>query len=141
MRNYAGTFKGICRYNPVYNLLIQLLPLQSSDFVVDFSSAFWHGNEPFPKGSSQKNEIVPFLEIFYLLLQGCENMFSLVLLSKSNFFTCVALMSFVQHSCRTRVVCVALVSLVSDSCHTRVVRVALVLLVSHSCHKCQAFVL
>ena len=46
-------------------------------------------------------------------------MFSFVSLSKSKFFTHVAL-----------VVCVALVSLVSDSCCTRVVLVALVLLVS-----------
>ena len=49
MRNYAGTCKRICSYNLVYNFLIQLLPLQSSVFVVQFSNAFWHGNEAFKK--------------------------------------------------------------------------------------------
>ena len=41
--------------------------------------------------------------------------------SRSSCSTRVALVSFVQHSCRTRVA-----SLVSHSCRTRVVRVALV---------------
>ena len=57
------------------------------------------------------------------LIRGCENMFSLVSLSKLKIFTGVALVSFVQHSCYTRVVPVLLfcasvfiVSLVSRSC-------------------------
>ena len=49
MRNYVGTSKGICSYNLVYNLLIELLHLQSSVFLVHFSSAFWHGNDASPK--------------------------------------------------------------------------------------------
>ena len=51
MHHYAGRCKGICSYNLVYNFLIQLLPLQSSLFVVHFSNPCWHGNEAFPKGS------------------------------------------------------------------------------------------
>ena len=54
-------------------------------------------------------------------------MFLPVLLSKSNFFTSVALVLFVLHWCHHRVVCVALVS---HFCHTST---ALVSLVSHSC--------
>ena len=61
-------------------------------------------------------------------------MFLLVSLSKSKFFTRVALVSFVSHSCRSYSACVALVSLVSHSCRTRVVSVALVL---HSCSSCR----
>ena len=128
MRNYAGTCKGICSYNLVYKFLTQLLPLKSSVFVVHFSNAFWHGNEAFPKVSSQ-NEIVPLLVIFHLPYSKYRGvkMFLLVSLSKSKFFTRVTLVSFVQHSCRT---CVALVSLVSHSCCARVVSVTLLSLVS-----------
>ena len=68
-------------------------------------------------------------------------MFSLLSLSKSKFLTRVALMSFVQHLCRTCValllhLCcfcltrVALVSFVLHSFNTRAVCVALVLIVS-----------
>ena len=60
MCNYAGTCNGICSYNLVHNFLINLLPLQSSVFVVHFSNAFWHGNKAFLKGSFQ-NELVPLL--------------------------------------------------------------------------------
>ena len=42
-------------------------------------------------------------------MQGCENMFSLVLLSKSKFFTRVVCVTLVSHSCRSCVACVALV--------------------------------
>ena len=59
-------------------------------------------------------------------------MFLPVSLSKSTFFTRVALVSFLQHSCRTRV---ARVALVSHFCSTRVVHVSLV---SHLCHQCCA---
>ena len=52
MRNSAGTCKGICSDNPVQYFLIQLLPLKSSIFVVNFSNAFWYGNEAFAKGST-----------------------------------------------------------------------------------------
>ena len=54
-------------------------------------------------------------------------MFLPVLLSISKFFTCIALVSFVQHSCHTRIVHVALVLHLCCTC------VALVLLVSHLC--------
>ena len=123
MRNYAGTCTGICSYNLVRNFLIQLLPLQSSVFLVHFSNVFWHGNEAFPKGNSQ-NEIISLLVI--QLIQGCEKMLSLVSLSKSKFFTRFALVLFVQHSCNTRVVRVALTS---NLCFSRVIRVTLVWLV------------
>ena len=101
MRNYAGTCKGICRYNLVYRFLIQLLPLKSSVFVVHFPNAFWQRNEAFPQVSSQ-NEIVPLLVIFHLPYSKYRGV-------KIYF-----------HSCRTRVVRLALVSLVSHSCRTRV---------------------
>ena len=60
------------------------------------------------------------------LIRGCENIFSLVSLSKSKTFTRVALVSFVQHSCYTRVVPVLLFC----------TRVILVSLVSRSCRLC-----
>ena len=140
MRNYAGTCKGICNYNLVYNFLIQLLPLKNSVFVVHFSNAFSYGEEAFPKVSSQ-NEIVPLLVIFHW--PYCENMFLLVLLSKSKIFTRVALTSFVQvsHSCRSCSTRVALVSHLCYSCLTRITSVAFVLFVSHSCGSCLALVL
>ena len=123
MRNYAGTYKGICSYNLVYNFLIQLLLLQSPVFVVHFSNAFWQMNEAFPKGSSQ-NEIVPLLEeIFHLVYSKYRNVktcFYSCSYHDQTFFTRVALVSFVQHSSCTRVVCVALV------CLTRVALVSLV---------------
>ena len=40
MRNYAETCKRTCSYNLEYNFLTQLLPLQSSIFVMHFSNAF-----------------------------------------------------------------------------------------------------
>ena len=117
-------YQSICSYNLVYNFLIQLLPLKSSVFVVHFSNAFWHGNEAFPKVSSQ-NEIVPLLVIFHLpyskyrgvkicfyLCRYQNQNFSLVSHSRRSCSTRVSLVSFVQHSCCT---CVALVSLVSGS--------------------------
>ena len=62
---------------------------------------------------------------------GCENMFLLVLLVKSKFFTRVTLLlhllALVQHSCHT---CIALMLLMSHLCCTRVVHVALA---SNSC--------
>ena len=51
MLNYVGKCKDICSCNLVYNVLIELLPLQSSVFLVDFSNPFWHENENFPKDS------------------------------------------------------------------------------------------
>ena len=111
VRDYAGTCKGICSYNLVYNFLIQLLSLKSLVSVVHFLNAFWHGNKAFPKGSSQ-NEIVPPPVVFHLpycKYKGVK-MLLLMSLSKSKIFTLVSLVSFVQHSCRT---CVALVSLMS----------------------------
>ena len=120
MRNYAGTRKGICSYSLVYNFLIQLLRLQGSVCLVHFSNAFWHGNDAFPKVSSQ-NEIVPLLVILSHIAnrQGVK-MFSLLPLFSllSKYFTCVALVSFMQHSCRSCCTRVALVSLVSRSCRS-----------------------
>ena len=56
-------------------------------------------------------------------------MFLLVSLSKSKVFACVALVSFLQHLCRT---CVALVLITSHLYRTRVTSVELVL---HSCFR------
>ena len=124
----------VCSYNLVYNFLMLLLPLKSPVFVVHFSNAFWYVNKAFAEFSSW-NEIVPVLVIFHL--PYCENMFLLVSLSKSKFFTRVTLTSFVQHSCLTRVVRVALVL---PLCCTCVTRVSLVSLVSHSCRSCHTHV-
>ena len=125
MCNYAGTFKGICSYNLVYNVLIQLLPLKCLVFVVHFLNAFWHGNEAFPKDSPQ-NEIVPLLVVFHLpynKYKGVKICFSQCLYQNQNF-------SLVSHSCRSCSTHVARVVLHSGrSCLTRV---AIMLLVSHS---------
>ena len=124
MRNYAGTCKGICSYNLVYNVLIQLLPLKSLVFVVHFLNAFWHGNKTFPKGSSQY-EIVPLLVAFHLpysKYKGVKICFYPCRYQNQNF-------SFVSHSCRLCSPRVALVLLVSHLCCIRFARVALVLLV------------
>ena len=96
MRNYAGTCKRICSYNLVYNFLIQLLPLQSSVFVVQFSNAFWHGNEAFKKVVLRMKMLVSHL--------CCTPIarVSLVLDSCCSCLTYVALMSLVSHSCLSR---------------------------------------
>ena len=133
VRNYAETCKVICSYNLVYNVLIQLLPLKSLFFVVHFLNAFWYENEAFLKDCSQ-NEIIALLVVFHLpysKYKGHTLMVLLVSLSKSKFFTRFALVSFVQHSCRT---CVAL-------CRSYLTHIALVSLVSHSCRSCLALVL
>ena len=119
MRNYAGTCKGICSYNLVYNVLIQLLPLKSLVFVVHFLNAFWHGNETFPKGSSQY-EIVPLLVVFHLPYSKYKDVkicFYQCLYQNQFFYSCRAC-SIVSHSCSQRRTPVTLVSLVSN---TRVV--------------------
>ena len=127
MRNYAGTCKGICSYNLIYNVLIQLLPLKSLVFVVHFLNAFWHGNETFPKGNSQ-NEIVPLLVVFHLpysKYNGVKICFYPCGYQNQNF-------SLVSHSCRsgsTRVARVSLELYSCRQCRTRVARVR------HSCCK------
>ena len=138
MRNYAGTCKGICSYNLVYNFLIQLLPLKSS-------VALFKPILAWERGISKRqflNEIVPLLVIFdvsyskYVVIK--IKTFSLLPHSCRSCITRVALASFLQHSCLT---CVAHVSLVSHSRPTNVTRVAFVSLVSHQCRSCQALVL
>ena len=142
-----------CSYNIVYNFLIYLWPLKSSVFVVQFQNAFWHRNNAFSKGRFQ-NEMVPLLIIFHLPYskQGCENMLLLVSLLKSKFFTRLALMLFVQHSCCTHVVrvalalhlchtCVACVSLVLHSFCSCCSRVTFMSLLSHLCRSCLALAL
>ena len=99
--NYAGTCNGICSYNLVYNVLMQLFPLKSLVFVVHFLNAFWHGKETFPKSSSQ-NEIVPVLIVFHLS-------YSKYKVVKICFYSCRYKIK-IFHSCRTRVVRVTLVS-------------------------------
>ena len=138
MRNCAETCKNICSYNLVYKFLIQLLPLKGLVFLVHFLNAFCHGNETFRKGSSQP-EIIPLIVVFHLPYSKYNGvkMFLPVSLSKSKFFTHIALVSFVQHSCRIR-------ALVSQLCCIRVASVALVSLVSGTrkldqIHFCQLF--
>ena len=124
MRNYVGTCKGSCSYNLVHNFLIQLLTLQSSNFVMHFSNTFWYGNESFPKGSSQ-NEIIFLCNLSFAiqLIQGRENVFTRVVIKSKIFHTCrtcVVHVALVSHSC---LVPVALVSHLCRSCSTRVVLV------------------
>ena len=129
MCNYAVTCKAICSYNLVFNRLMQLLPLKSSVFAVHFSNTFWHGNETFPKGSSQ-NEIVPLLVIFHLpysKYRGVKICCYFYRQQNQNS----SLVSQWCRSCSTRV---AFVSFVLYSCCTCV---ALVLLVSHTCPSCR----
>ena len=117
MRNYAGTCKGICSHNLIYNVLIQLLPLKSLVFVVHFLNAFWHGNEAFPKGSSQ-NEIVPLLVIFHLPYSKCRDVkicFHSCHYQNQNF-------SLVSHSC---CLCSTRIALVSHLCHSCLTLVSL----------------
>ena len=108
MRNYAGTCKGICSCNLVYNVLMQLFPLKSLVFVVHFLNAFWHGKETFPKSNSQ-NEIVPLLIVFHLpyseqkVVKIC---FQSCCYQNQNF-------SLVSHSCRS---CSTHVVLLQQSC-------------------------
>ena len=122
VRNYAGIYIAICSYNLMYNFLIQLLPLQSSIFVLHFSNAFWRGNKAFPKGSSW-NEIVPLFVIFHV---PCSKYRSVEVCS---------------HSCRYQNQNFSLVSHTCPSCSTRVARVARVSIVSHSYSSCLALVL
>ena len=116
----------MCSYNLVYNVLMYLLPFKSLVFVVHFSNGFWHGNEAFPKGSSQ-NEIAPLIIIFYLSHSKYRSVkicfyssryqnrsFSLVSHSCSSCSTRVALVSFVYHSCQT---CVLLHRLGTECCN------------------------
>ena len=72
----------------------------------------------------QFKEIVSSLVVFHLpygKYKGVK-MILFVPLSKSNFFTSVAVVSFVQYSCCTRVVLVSLVTHSCCSCLTRVTR-------------------
>ena len=108
--------------------------IKKFNFVVRFLNAFWHGNKTFPQGSSQ-NQIVPLLVVFHLpygKYKGVKICFNSCRYQNQKFFKIfqnshVGLVSFVQHSCGTRV---ALVPLVQHSCRTCA---ALVLLVFHSC--------
>ena len=124
----AATCKDICSYNLVYNFLIQLLSLKSLVFVLHFLNAFWHGNETFPKGSSQY-EFVPLLVVFHLPYskhKGVKICFYPCRYQNQNF-------SLVSYSCCS---CSTLVALVLHSCCSCLTRVTLVLLVSHSCCIC-----
>ena len=125
MRNYAGTWKGICSYNLVYNFLIKLLSLKSLVFVVHFLSAFWRGNKAFANGSSE-NEITLPLAVFHLPYSKYKDL-------KIWFYSCRYQnqnFSLVSYSCR---LCSTRVALVSHSCHYCRTRVAFVSLVSGTC--------
>ena len=134
VRNHARTCKDICSCNLVCNFLIQLLPLKRLVFVVRFLNAFWHGNETFPKDSSQY-EFVPVLVVFHVSYSKYKGV-------KICFYPCVIKIKIFHSRC-TRVVCVALVSHSCRLCLTRAAlvfvqhlcrtRVACVSLVLHSC--------
>ena len=118
LRNYAGTCKGICSYNLVYNFLIKFLLLKSLVFVEDFLNAFCHRHKAFPKGSSQ-NEIVPLLVVFHLpysKYKGVKICFYSYRYQNQNF----SLESHLCCLCSTRV---SLVLHWCRQCRTRVARV------------------
>ena len=120
----AGTCKGIYSYNLVYNFLKQLLLLQSSVFVVQFSNAFWHGNEAFSKAVLRMKLFL--LVIFHLPQSKCRNV-------KTYFYSCRYQnqnFPLASHSCGS---CSTRVTLMSHLCRSCLTRVTLVLLVSHSC--------
>ena len=100
--------------------------IKSLVFVVHLLNAFWHGNETFPKGSSER-EIVPLLSLFHLP-------YSKYKVVKICFYLCcyqnqnISLVLYSRRSCSTRI------ALVSHSCRLCLTRVALVL---HSCHSCR----
>ena len=125
MCNYERTCKDICNCNLVCNYLICLLPLQSSVSLVTFQMHFGIEKSFFQKLVRRMKLFLSLqFSICHIANIGCENMFSLVLLSKSKFFTRIALVLLVQHSCCT---CIALVQ---HSCRTCI---ALMLLMSHLC--------
>ena len=129
--NYAGTCKGICGYDLVYNFLIQLLPLQNPVFMVYFSNAFWYGNEAFLK-------VVLRIKLLHSLQSFTCHMVNIG--ERKYIFTRVVIKVFSLESyscclCNTRLVCEALLSHSCRSCHTCVV------FVSHSCRLCLALVL
>ena len=103
MCNYAETCEDSSSYNLVYNFLIQLLRLQSSVFC----STLFKRSSAWERGISKSQffESNCFLScnLSFAIqpIQGCQNMFSLVSLSRSKFFTFVALVSFVSHSRRS----------------------------------------
>ena len=120
MSNYERTCKGVCIYNICITFVIAFA---ITKFI--FCGALFKHILVWEQGISKRQ----FLErqcsspcsfsFDIQLILGCENMFLIVSLSKLKFFTRVAFVSFVSHSCRTRV---ARVALVSHSCRTRVAR-------------------
>ena len=101
---------------------MQLLPLQSSVFMMHFSNAFWNGNEAFPKVISQ-NIIAPLHVIFHYI-------FTCVIIKIKTFCscrTCIVGVARVLHSCR---LCSTRVTLVSHFCCSYLICVAFVSLVS-----------
>ena len=98
MRNYAGTRKGICSYNLVYNVLIQLLPLKIPFFLQHFSNSFQHRNEAFLKVVMTMRLFLSLslLVIFNLPYSNIgmrKYIFNRVVIKIKSFFTRVALVS------------------------------------------------
>ena len=136
MPNYAVTCKGICSFNLVYNVLIQLLPLKGLVLVVYFLNGFWHENEAFPKGSSS-NEIIPLLVVFHFPYSKYKDV-KICRYQNQNCSLCrthVVRVVLASHPCRSGDTCVALVL---HSCCQCLTRVAPVSLVSPSCCICVA---
>lgn len=129
MCNYAGMCKCICSYNLVFNVLIQLLPLRSSVFVMQFSNIFWHRNE-----ALLRIKLFVSLQSFICHTANID--------VRKCFYFChyqnqihAALVLFVQHSCHTCVkTCVACVTLVLSCC----THLTLVLHLCCLCHICVA---
>ena len=91
----------------VLYFLIQLLPLHFQFLWCTFQLRFIMGTRHFQKVVVRMKWFVPNnLSFDIQLIQGCENISSLVSLSKSKFFTRAAIVSHSCYSCLTRVACV-----------------------------------
>ena len=106
MRNYVGTCKGIFSYNLVYNFFDIAFAITKFSFCSALLNAFWHGNKSFLKGSFQNVSSPCNLSFSIQPTQGVKICFHLARCENPNFFNRVVLVSFVQHSCHTRVACV-----------------------------------
>ena len=107
---------------------IQFFSLKSLVFVMHFLNTFLHGNETFPKDSSQ-NEIFPLLVVFHLPYSKYKGV-------KICFYSCRyqnQKFLLVSHSCRLCNTRVALVSLAQHSRCQCCIRVTFVSLVSDTC--------
>ena len=133
MRNYTGTRKGI---NVQPQSSVYLFDISFAIKKFGFCGAIFKSILAWERGISKRQFLESScssacnLSLAIYQMYGCENMFLLLSLSKSKFFTRVALVPFVQKLRRTRVVRVALVSHLRRTRVACLTRVALVSLVS-----------